>query len=65
MLLLAPQDDFGANIDDMLHAQILDAITAASVPGTLVLLTGDGNFNSGAVADESSRKPVTCVLLQR
>jgi hypothetical protein len=32
----------------MLHAQILDTITAASVPGTLVLLTGDGNMNSGA-----------------
>ncbi len=53
MLLLALQDDFGANIDDMLHAQILDAITAAPGPGTLVLLTGDGNLNSGAVAGES------------
>jgi hypothetical protein len=43
------QDDFGANIDDMLHAQILDTITSASTPGVLVLLTGDGNMNSGAL----------------
>ena len=42
-----PQDDFGANIDDMLHAQILDALTCAPEPATLVLLTGDGNLNSG------------------
>ena len=41
-----PQDDFGANIDDMLHAQILDTVTSAKLPGVLVLLTGDGNFNS-------------------
>jgi len=41
------QDDFGANIDDMLHAQILDAVTATRNPGILVLATGDGNLNSG------------------
>lgn len=41
------QDDFGANIDDLLHAQILDTLTSAPEPRTLVLLTGDGNFNSG------------------
>ena len=40
-------DDFGANIDDVLHAQILDTVTMQPVPGILVLLTGDGNLNSG------------------
>jgi hypothetical protein len=44
---MCEQDDFGANIDDMLHAQILDSVTSAMTPGTLVLLTGDGNMNSG------------------
>lgn len=41
------QDDYGANIDDLLHAQILDSLTTATTPGVLVLLTGDGNMNSG------------------
>lgn len=41
------QDDFGANIDDLLHAQILDTLTSAPTPGILVLMTGDGNMNSG------------------
>ena len=41
------KDDHGANIDDLLHAQILDTVTTEPVPGILVLLTGDGNINSG------------------
>jgi hypothetical protein len=31
----------------MLHAQILDALTTAAEPATLVLVTGDGNLNGG------------------
>ncbi len=40
------QDDVGANIDELLHAQILDSVTT-NPPATLVLLTGDGNMNGG------------------
>jgi hypothetical protein len=47
MCLSTLQDDFGANIDDMIHAQILDSLTTAHKPGIFVLLTGDGNLNSG------------------
>ena len=41
------RDDRGANIDELLHAQILDTVTTSSKPGVLVLVTGDGNMNSG------------------
>jgi hypothetical protein len=43
-------DDYQANIDELLHSQIQRALLETSVrgekPGTLVLLTGDGNRNS-------------------
>jgi len=42
-------DDRGANIEDMLSAQILDALTSnAATPATLVLLTGNGGLISFA-----------------
>jgi hypothetical protein len=43
-------DDYQANIDELLHSQIQRVLLETSVrgekPGTLVLLTGDGNRNS-------------------
>jgi hypothetical protein len=40
------QDDAGAHIDELLHAQILDTVITKS-PAILALLTGDGNHNGG------------------
>ena len=39
-------DDVHANIDEVLHAQILDTLMSQE-PATLVLMTGDGNANGG------------------
>lgn len=52
-------DDRGANIEDVLSAQILDALTCnAATPATLVLLTGNGGLISFA-------RVLACRLLVR
>lgn len=63
VLVCLLQDDFGANIDDMLHAQILDSITTAPEPAVLVLLTGDGNMNSGKCCFGVCMRVIVCMFV--